>query len=79
MPMWWVVLGIHEEMSIYNFVPGLLFLDSNNTFAIHNADTSSEVVDIKGNKVVLTSFKYDQKTFDEAFGLTSVGGQCPCA
>ena len=45
--------------------------------AIRNADSLTDFVDVKGNKVILTSFKYERASFDAAFGLTSVGGACP--
>ena len=45
--------------------------------AIRNADSSTDFVDIKGNKVILSSFKYERASFDAAFGLTSVGGARP--
>ena len=45
--------------------------------AIRNADSSTDFVDVKGNKVILNSFKYERASFDAAFGLTSVGGTRP--
>ena len=46
-------------------------------YRIRNADSSTDFVDVKGNKVILNSFKYERASFDAAFGLTSVGGARP--